>query len=294
MLVVRFLDVGQGDATIIENGGSIVIVDGGPSPTRFGHLLDSLGLAHDTIDAVVLSHAHQDHLGGLRALFDSERGITVRYFFENRDAHTGVGLARLRDSVNARVQRGELVIRDTDDPCANGSALCTLTLRGGATLHVMRPLPGTSDVNDRSTPLKLVGPDSSFTMWMSGDAERDAIDYFDGADYDIRPGMRADVLKADHHGSCNGISARFLDLVQPRIALIGVGARNSYGHVHRQTKVMLARRGIGWYRTDRNGSITIRAPRGDAGGFAIAMERGRASEGGESDRTSRQPACDAM
>src|SRR3982750_2774485 len=83
-LVVRVLDVGQGDATLIENGGSRVLIDGGPDEGRMGALLDSLHLNDSTIDVVILTHAHADHLIGLRALFESTRHIKVRFFFENK------------------------------------------------------------------------------------------------------------------------------------------------------------------------------------------------------------------
>ncbi|MFL5502664.1 MAG: MBL fold metallo-hydrolase, partial [Gemmatimonadaceae bacterium] len=84
-LVVRLLDVGQGDATYIQNGQSRVIIDGGPSPAVFGRYLDSLGLNNSTIDVVILSHQHLDHYSGLRELFKTSRHIHVRYFFENKD-----------------------------------------------------------------------------------------------------------------------------------------------------------------------------------------------------------------
>src|ERR1700756_3586851 len=91
-LVVKILDVGQGDATLIENGGSRVLIDGGPEEKRFGFLLDSLRLNDSTFDVVVLTHPHADHLVGLRALFESRRRIRVRYFFENQDAYTAANL----------------------------------------------------------------------------------------------------------------------------------------------------------------------------------------------------------
>ena len=200
-LVVRVLDVGQGDAILIENGGSRVLVDGGPDRARFGRLLDSLALDDSTFDAVVLTHQHYDHHSGLRELFRTRRGIRVRYFFDNLDPYDNRALAELRDSVGARARRGELVLRDTDDPCADGRPACTITLRGGARLHVLRPAPAGA-ANDRSVALKLVGPDSaSFTMWLAGDAERGALAHFDRADYERRPGLDVTVAKAGHHGS---------------------------------------------------------------------------------------------
>src|SRR4051812_7225806 len=105
-LIVRILDVGQGDATLIENGGSRMLIDGGPDARRLGELLDSLHLNDSTFDVVILSHQHADHLIGLRALFEKKRHITVRYFFENQDPYTAANLRHLRDSVNARVERG--------------------------------------------------------------------------------------------------------------------------------------------------------------------------------------------
>ena len=105
-LVVRVLDVGQGDATLIENGGSRVLIDGGPDAARFGHLLDSLHLDDSTIDVVILTHPHADHLVGLRALFDSKRHIKLRYFFENQDPYAAANIRHLRDSIQARVARG--------------------------------------------------------------------------------------------------------------------------------------------------------------------------------------------
>src|SRR4051812_13386536 len=258
-VVVRVLDVGQGDATLIENGGSRVLIDGGPDESRMGELLDSLHLNDSTIDVVILTHAHADHLIGLRALFESKRHIGVRFFFENKDPYTAANIKHLRDSVNARVKRGELVYRDTDDPCANGQPICTITMKGGAKLHILRPMPSTRDANNRSVAVKLVGADSaSFSMWIAGDAEQDEIDWFLGdAGYRENPGMHVDVLKADHHGSCNGVNDAYLTALAPKWLTVSVGAVNSYHHMHEQAKSEYRSRSIPWYRTDRNGTITI-------------------------------------
>jgi competence protein ComEC len=301
-LVVRVLDVGQGDAIYIENGGSRVLVDGGPDRAVMGRKLDALGLHDDTLDVVVLTHEHADHASGLRAVFEQRRHITVRYFFENEDPYTGYGLAELRDSASARAARGELVLRDTDDPCANGQPTCTINLRGGARLRILRPPPEGRGVpagnpNNRSVALKLVAPDSAaFTMWLAGDAQRQELTWFDETGYARDPGMRVDVLKADHHGSCNGISGRYLDRTHPRYVVVSVGARNTFGHVHEQAKTLLRARKIPWYRTDRNGDIVIRVPVASPGtkaraSFSITPTRGPASADGTSDRSSTQTTC---
>lgn len=294
-LIVRILDVGQGDAILIENGGSRVLVDGGPDVARMGRLLDSLDLRGSTIDVVILTHPHFDHHAGLRALFDTRRRITMRYLFENLDPYDNGALFTLRDSVTARARRGELRVRDTDDPCGDGSSLCTVELRGGARLHIMRPLPNSSDANERSVALKLIGPDSaSFTMWMAGDAEREAIQWFSEAGYDRQPGMKANVLKLDHHGSCDGITARYLSRVRPEWAIASLASDNEYGYIHSQTTQLLRDRSIPWYRTDMNGTVTITAPGADGSGYSITASRGSASARGRMDRHSTQRPCRSM
>lgn len=294
-LVVRVLDIGQGDAEYITNGASRVIIDGGPDTTLFRQHLDALGLSNTTIDYVVLSHEHFDHHSGLRELFKKNRNLTIRYFFENKNAYSNTALQNLRDSINARANRGELVYRDSDDPCANGSAVCTFVLDGGARLHILKPNPAGSTPNNRSTAVKLVGPDSaSFSMWFAGDAEHEEVGWFDATDYDVTPGMNIDVLKADHHGSCNGVTNRYIDLLSPTWVTFGVGASNTYGHVHQQTKDLLNARGISWWRTDGNGTITITAPGTPGSGYSISVQKGSASMSGSTDATSSQTQCNPV
>jgi len=282
-LSVRLLDAGQGDAILIENGGSRVLIDGGPDVPRFGRLLDQLGINGATVDAVILTHQHYDHYAGLRELFRSRRNIAVRFLFENKDAYSNPSLAQLRDSIIARARRGQLTYRDTDDPCATGAPGCTITMRGGARVQILRPDPAGEGPNNRSVAVRVLAADSTrFTMWLAGDAEQQAIAWFDATDYDRAPGMRATVLKADHHGSCDGISPRYLDLVRPQIVALSLAATNDYGYVHAQTLDLLASRRIPWYRTDQNGTITITVPpRSD---FSVAVERGRPNMRGPSDR----------
>jgi competence protein ComEC len=295
-LVVRVLDVGQGDATLIENGGSRILIDGGPDASRMGRLLDSLHLNDSTFDVVILSHQHADHLMGLRSLFESKRNIKVRFFFENKDPYTAANLRHLRDSINARVERGTLIYRDTDDPCANGTVICTITLRGGAKVHIMRPMPVSTNPNNRSVAVKLVGPDTaSFSMWFAGDAEQEEIEWFlDSARYNRKPGMRVDVLKADHHGSCNGVTNAYLEALKPAWVTASVGAVNSYHHMHVQAKAFYRAHRDPWYRTDENGTITFRSPGTPGGAYTVTAQRGKTDLTGPSDKRSTQAECNPI
>ena len=291
-LIVRLLDVGQGDAVYIRNGSTRVIIDGGPDHTLFGRYLDSLRLNNSTIDVVILTHQHLDHYSGLQELFRTDRHIHVRYFFENKDPAPAVTLAHLRDSILSRMDRDSLIYRDTDDPCSNGRPICTITMNGGAKLHLLAPQPDGEGPNNRSAALKLIGADSaSFTMWLAGDAEREEISWFQRAGYDTNPGMRVNVLKADHHGSCNGVTPRYLALIQPQWALVSLGIRNEYGHMHIQAKRIYKKANVPWYRTDQNGTITIRSLGTPSGGYTVTPERACTNLDGPSDRASHQLDC---
>ncbi|HEV7990215.1 MAG TPA: lamin tail domain-containing protein [Gemmatimonadaceae bacterium] len=293
--VVNVLDVGQGDAILVRNGGSTVLIDGGPDRRALARWLDRFGV-RDTIDAVILTHQHSDHYEGLRELFSSRRGLVVRRFWSNGDSAPNMSFTGLPDSIEARARSGRTIVRDSDDPCGNGAALCTLSLRGGAKLHVLRAMPNGSGQNNRSTAVKLVGADSgSFTMWIGGDAQRQEISWFAGAaGYGQSPGMRADVLKADHHGSCDGMSDRYLDVVHPSLVVASLAAANDYGHMHAQTKSMLVKHGVPWYRTDQNGTVTLRSAGTPGGGYTVHAERGAANANGPSDRASHDAECSRM
>lgn len=293
-LVVRIIDAGQADAIFIENGDTRIILDAGQGLSRMADLISEFGMAGGTIDMMFMSHAHYDHHGGLREFFKTTHNINIPIFYENKDAQVSSTLQELRDTLNARAGRSELDYRDTDNACGNGAAICTFVLDGGAKLHVMKPKP-TGDPNDRSVPLKLVGPDSaSFTMWLSGDAEHGALAYFDSVGYDVSPGMNVDVVKGNHHGSCNGVNSRFLDLTTPSWMTFGVSATNGYHHVHTQTKTLLSGRSIPWYRSDGNGRITFTTPGTPGGGYTVSVEKGTASMDGAADETSSQSACNNL
>jgi competence protein ComEC len=190
------------------------------------------------------------------------------------------------------MDRDSLIYRDTDDPCSNGRPICTITMTGGAKLHILAPLSTDDGPNNRSTAVKLIGPDSaSFAMWLAGDAEHEEISWFETTGYVQNPGMRVNVLKADHHGSCNGVTPRYLALTGPKWVVASLGARNDYGHMHTQAKEIYRGARVPWYRTDQNGTVTIRSPGTVGGGFTITPERSGADLDGPSDRVSRQPGC---
>ena len=103
--------------------------------------------------------------------------------------------------------------------------------------------------------------------------------------------LRADVLKGDHHGSCDGVSASYLRRVAPSLVVMSLAAENDYGFVHTQTTRLIEAAGARWLRTDQNGTITITAPARDGRPWEATVERGGWNPRGPSDRESRDGKC---
>lgn len=240
-LHVYFLDVGQGDAILIQApDGRQILVDGGPSPTA---LLNGLGAVlpfwDRSLDLVVLTHPDGDHITGLIPLLERYRVGQVLDVPQTDTA--SLAKSWLVNLEQARVKR-TYAVRGMRLPL--GDLLITV-LNPGATL-----LTGTnSDDNNNAAVLRLDYGRTS--LLLTGDAEQEA-----EADM-IAAGLplRADVLKVGHHGSNGSSSPSFLAAVAPRLAVIQVGADNTFGHPHPDLIERLA--GVEILRTDRNGRIEV-------------------------------------
>ncbi len=248
VLQVVFLDVGQGDSALITfPNGKTMLIDGGE--VEQGRVLvrklQQLGVRR--LDWVVASHPHSDHIGGLIEVL---RTVPVS---EVWDIGSPYESPVYRDFLRA--------VRQARAP--SGGRPKFRVVRSGLTLEaapnvrvsVLAPreplLQGTrSDPNNNSIVLRLDAPGGSFLF--TGDIEREGRQRL----YAARANLRADVLKVSHHGAANGTDRAFLNRVQPRVAVISVGAGNRYGHPHRETLALL--RGVRLYRTDLNGDIVMR------------------------------------
>lgn len=240
-LHVYFLDVGQGDAIlIVAPDGRQILIDGGPSPTA---LLSELGAVlpfwDRHLDLVVLTHPDGDHITGLIPLLERYRVAQALDTPLAEDATLAVSwLEGLKQAGIERIyaQRG-------------------MVLRVGAVqLTVLNPravpMTGTaSDDNNNAIVLRLDYGRSS--VLLTGDAEQEA-----EADM-IAAGLplAADVLKVGHHGSNGSSSAAFLAAVAPQIAVIQVGAQNTFGHPHPAVLARLSAAQV--LRTDQHGRIEM-------------------------------------
>ena len=242
-LQVSFLDVGQGDAIlIITPAGPQRLVDGGPDPdTVCQRLGEELPFWDKTLDMVVLTHCHDDHLAGLM-------GVLQRYGV-GQVVESGFGSGPLYREWLAQVQERGI-------PWAAARAGQEVRLGEDMVLEVIHPpdrlMEGAqSEANSNSLVLRLVWREVSFLLAGDADTAAEAKMLRGGVAGDLR----SDVLKVGHHGSSHSTSPAFLGAVGPEVAVICVGAGNLFGHPGEET--LSALEGVDLYRTDEHGTITF-------------------------------------
>ena len=233
-LELRFLDVGQGDATLIRHAGKAVLVDAGPTDAVLARLR-ALGV--DSLSLAVASHNHSDHIGGMDVVLAN---LPVRYYLDN-----GV-------PANTRIQRTVLqLVRDRGVTYLAPSSR-TVEL-GDARLRVIPPpeKARSGDQNDESVALLLErGP---FRALLTGDSERQELAALlrSAALPDV------DVFKAPHHGSRTGLLDGWLERIRPEVVVISVGAGNDYGHPHAEALAAYRAAARTVLRTDEEGDVAI-------------------------------------
>jgi competence protein ComEC len=249
VLRATFLDVGQGDAALVDlPDGEALLIDGGGlvgSPIDPGARVVAPTLRsrrRSTLLAAILSHPHPDHFLGLSA---GLAGVELKGLWDTGQGELeSVGGAYATWLAGARA--GGVPVLHPRDVCGERSM-------GGARIEVLAPCPSpTSDrgPNDNSFVVRLTYGKRSFLF--VGDAEHD-----EEADLlTLGAGrLRADVLKVGHHGSRTSTSPAFLAAVHPEHAVISVGIRNRFGHPHPTTLQTLASAGVKVWRTDKDGEV---------------------------------------
>lgn len=237
-LTVYYLDVGQGDATLLQCGGQTLLIDGGDNQAErsLPEVLDRLGVTE--LDYIVCTHPHADHCGGLDAIVETFPFGTVYSPCTSYDTVTFTDFAQ---TVSDR--GGSFTIPQPDDTFSLGNA--TVTILGPR----WDTLP--DNVNDWSIALRVDYSDTAFLF--TGDGEYAA----ETALLDAGCDVRCDVLKAGHHGSDTSTGYRLLYEARPQYAVISCGAGNSYGHPHEQTLSRLRDAEVTVLRTDTQGTVTF-------------------------------------
>ena len=238
-LVLRQLDVGQGDAAIIRTPeGKTIVIDAGPDGFRVAQALRTLGV--DTVDLLIASHNHADHIGGMTSVLG---GFVVRAYLDNGVPHSSTQtylstIRAVRLSGAAYVQAGRRAFTV-----------------GSATVQVFSLPSGIDTQNNMSVGVLIRF--GEFSALYTGDSERRELEHW--LRNDSIP--RVTVLKIAHHGAWNGITSQWIGATSPRYALISVGARNGYRHPSPRTIDLLLASGTTILRTDALGTIELRALR---------------------------------
>lgn len=259
-LVVHFLDVGQGDATFIElPNGETMLIDA--STEEYGDVVASYieDLGYDSIDYVVATHPHDDHIGGMPEVLTSfdvgeiwaPSAVTTTQVYEDfLDAVEGAGL-----SINTAVA-GKTILVD-----------------GDLSIEILGPASDcdSDDMNDWSVVILVTYDGTSFLF--CGDASADDIyDWTEGA---------VDVLKVAHHGSYTGTTDELAEKLSPEIAVISYGEGNSYGHPYQSVLDALEAVGADIYGTAVNGTVVVTSDGVDI--WVECDEAGTVVAGGDSD-----------
>lgn len=236
-------DVGQGDALLLRVGnGTEVLVDGGPDASVISRLGEAMPFWDRSIDLVILTHPHADHLDGLvEVLKRYDVGMAMESGVNHSIPEYAEWHALLREKgVKIVIARTGQRVRLSD--AAYLDVLTPATSFEGASVR---------NIHDAMVVLKLVS--GAAEALLMGDAERllERTLIASGIDLDV------DLLKVGHHGSKTSTSEEFLRATTPRIAIVSVGRKNRYGHPVQEVLDRLAAFGAVVVRTDRDGTATF-------------------------------------
>ncbi len=234
---VRFVDVGQGDCTLVIHGGHAVLIDAGSA-----YFADSsaeyIRTYAPSVDAFFVTHPHEDHMGAAEAVLRACRVDTL-YLSEavsHEDFYTR--------ALDAAEKRKTDVVRLTE-----GGEYCFGDIRVELFDTFGYPY---EDLNDASLLMRISV--DGMTVFVGGDAERGLEGYALEKGFDLG----ADIYQVNHHGSSSSSTEAFLDRISPELAVISCGRNNPYGHPARTVLDLFEERNIEVRRTDKEGTVVIR------------------------------------
>jgi competence protein ComEC len=259
-MLVAVLDVGQGDSILVRSpSGEIMLVDAGKSRADAEEVIIPYlrGLGVSRIDVLVLTHPHQDHVGGMPVLLET---VEVGAFVDPVQPGT----------TNRAYAQTLRLVRDNEIQAIRARKDRTMIDLGPLMqVEVLAPedpliTSGSSVANNNSIVLRLTH--GSVAALLTGDIEKEAEERLLAQPRTLR----SDILKVAHHGSRFTSTARFLDAVKPQVAAISAGAGNSYGHPHQELLDRLEDLDIQVYRTDKEGTIEVRS---DGRSYTVSAEK---------------------
>ncbi len=258
---VTFLDVGQGDATILElPDGQTVLIDAGPAYRRLdmgraviGPYLWNQGIRR--LDHVVATHPQWDHVGGLPWVLHT---FEVGDYWSNGVSRSERFFHQLQSAVKSAGLQEQSIAAGTDIISAGPCSLTVLSppRRQEIGSYVSTTVSSGTDLNNRSLVTRLECGNHSFLL--TADAEQDALDEL----LNIPNGLLARVVKVPHHGAGSSLHREWVNRLQAEAMVVSVGAHNRYGHPAPEVLAAYQQRGLTVYRTDRDGAVWFTATLG--------------------------------
>ncbi len=238
---VHYIDVGQGDCSLIICDGKTMLIDAGEN----GHETEVLNYLRmkkiDKLDYIIASHQHSDHIGGLPEVLDE---IGTDNIIMPR-------LTKAQTPTNSTYTAFLKSVQNSGAKVIASKVGATYTL-GSAAFEILGPVTDDAeDINNMSVVVKLTYGEKTFLFTGDAEKEEEREIIATGADLDC------DVLKVGHHGSGTSSCKDFLDAVTPEICVIQVGADNDYGHPHENIVERLEKYADEIYRNDLCGDIVI-------------------------------------
>ncbi|PIP21369.1 MAG: hypothetical protein COX39_03355 [Candidatus Nealsonbacteria bacterium CG23_combo_of_CG06-09_8_20_14_all_40_13] len=238
-LHIFFFDVGQGDAILVQQKSTQILIDGGPDNKILSKLGRAMPFYDKDIEYMLLTHPHSDHLSGL---IDVIKSYHVKSIL-------------MTDAVHTTLEYLEFLkqIKDKNIPTSMAKTGEKISLENNVELDILypdKPVAQVDNLNNTSIVSQLKY--DKFTVIFPGDAEKSILDQL-AQKYGNN--LASNVLKVPHHGSKNGLSSSFFNKVSPELVIISVGKNNQFGHPSPQLLKFFEN--IKVLRTDEKGDIEL-------------------------------------
>lgn len=236
-MIVHYIDVGQGDAILIQVNSKNLLIDSGPASSKDKLIKYLKSKKISKFDYIIATHPHEDHIGNMSYIIDN---FKVSKFYAPRVTDNSRAFEMMVDSLNRRKLKINIL------KCNINS----IDLGINTKVDVFSPISDSyENINNYSPIMKISYMDTSFLF--TGDAESLVEEQVINARYDLK----SDVLKIGHHGSTTSTTQNFFNEVSPFISVISVGNNNLYKHPSNKTLSTIKNSKV--YRTDLNGNVVL-------------------------------------
>jgi competence protein ComEC len=236
-MIVHFIDVGQGDCTLIQVNNKNILIDAGPSDSKENIYKYFKSLNIKSFDYLIATHPHEDHIGNMAYIIDN---YDVLNFYAPKITNNTKSFETMIESLVRKDLKINIIRSGTK----------SINLGYNTKVEVFSPISNSyENLNNYSPIIKIKYGNTSFLF--TGDSEEIVESEVLNSNYDLN----SDILKVGHHGSSTSTSRKFYSMISPDISVISVGKNNSYGHPTKEVLSTIKDSKV--LRTDVNGTIVV-------------------------------------